>query len=71
MFPAIKGSAVATGDKTEHLNVVMNGRSGTTMAAFGTQLSDAQIASVVTYQRNAWGNNTGDVIQPIMIKALR
>ena len=71
MFPAIKGSAVATGDKTEHLNVVMNGRSGTSMAAFGTQLSDAQIASVVTYQRNAWGNNTGDVIQPSMIKALR
>jgi cytochrome c oxidase subunit 2 len=71
MFPAIKGSAVATGDTTKHLNVVMNGRPGTPMAAFGTQLNDVQIASVVTYQRNAWGNNTGDVIQPSMIKALR
>jgi cytochrome c oxidase subunit II len=71
MFPAIKGSAVATGDTTEHLNVVMNGRPGTPMAAFSTQLNDVQIASVVTYQRNAWGNSTGDVIQPSMIKALR
>jgi cytochrome c oxidase subunit 2 len=72
MFPAIKGSAVATGDTAEHVNVAMNGRPGTTMtAACGSQLNDVQIASVVTYQRNAWGNNTGDVIQPSMIKALR
>jgi cytochrome c oxidase subunit 2 len=71
MLPAIKDSTVATGDTAEHVNVVMNGRPGTTMAPFGAQLNDVQIASLVTYQRNAWGNNTGDVIQPSMIKALR
>ncbi|MEN8130542.1 MAG: cytochrome c oxidase subunit II [Pseudomonadota bacterium] len=71
MFPALKGSEVATGDAHDHLNVVINGRSGTSMAAFGPQLSDVQLASVVTYQRNAWGNDTGDIIQPTTIKALR
>ncbi|MCP4410289.1 MAG: cytochrome c oxidase subunit II [Gammaproteobacteria bacterium] len=71
MFPAIKGSEVAKGDAHEHLNVVINGRSGTSMAAFGPQLNDVQLASVVTYQRNAWGNDTGDIIQPNTIKALR
>lgn len=71
MFPALKGSEVATGDAHDHLNVVINGRSGTSMAAFGPQLNDVQLASVVTYQRNAWGNDTGDIIQPTTIKALR
>ena len=41
------------------------------MQAFGGQLSDTDIATVVTYERNAWGNKTGDVIQPADIKAAR
>ncbi len=71
MFPAIKGSEVATGDQQAHINLVMHGKADTTMAAFGPQLSDMQLASVLTYQRNAWGNDTGDTIQPSEIKALR
>ena len=71
IFPALKGSEVATGDLQEHLRIVMNGREDTAMSAFGQQLSDLQLASVVTYQRNAWGNDTGDVIQPSAIKAIR
>lgn len=71
MFPAIKGSEIAKGDAHEHLKIVINGRSGTSMTAFGPQLNDVQLASVVTYQRNAWGNDTGDIIQPNTIKALR
>jgi len=71
MFPAIKGSEIAQGDTGAHLKLVINGRSGTAMAAYGPQLNDVQLASVVTYQRNAWGNNTGDMIQPSTIKALR
>ena len=35
------------------------------MQAFSSQLSEADIAAVLTYQRNAFGNNTGDIIQPI------
>ena len=71
VFPAIAGSAIATGDMSGHINIVLNGKSGTAMQAFGEQLGDADIAAVVTYQRNAFGNNTGDVVQPSEIKAVR
>jgi cytochrome c oxidase subunit 2 len=69
-FPALKGSAVATGPLSEHLNVVLNGRQGTAMQAFNS-LNDLEIAAIVTYERNAWGNNTGDVVQPAQVKAAR
>lgn len=62
-FPAIKGSAVATGDRSAHIDVIVNGRSGTAMQAFVNQLTEEEIAAVVTYQRNAWGNDTGDLVQ--------
>ena len=71
VFPAISGSAVATGPIADHIAVVMNGRPGTAMAAFAGQLSDADIAAVVTYQRNALGNKTGDMAQPAEIAAAR
>jgi cytochrome c oxidase subunit 2 len=41
------------------------------MVAFGKQLSDADIAAVVTYQRNAWDNKTGDAAQPAQVAAAR
>lgn len=65
-FPAIKGSLVATGPIEGHLNMVINGSSkNPAMAAFGDQLSEVDLAAVVTYQRNAFGNNMGDSVQPI------
>ncbi len=70
-FPPLDGSKIATGPKADHLNIVINGKNGTAMAAFGKQLSDTDIAAVVTYERNAWGNKTGEVIQPAEIKPLR
>ena len=69
-FAALDGSKIATGPKAEHLNIVMNGKNGTAMAAF-KHLSDVQIAAVVTYERNAWGNTAGDVVQPSEINDLR
>jgi cytochrome c oxidase subunit 2 len=60
---AIAGSAIAVGGLDSHLNVIVNGVAGTAMQAFGTQLSDVDVAAVTTYQRNAFGNNTGDVVQ--------
>ncbi len=62
---AIAGSPVATGDLGYHLDVGINGVPGTAMQAFGGQLNDVDMASVITYQRNAFGNNMGDTIQPI------
>jgi len=62
-FPALKGSAVALGDPAAHIDIVFNGKAGTGMQGYGKQLSLKEIAAVVTYERNAWGNNTGDAIQ--------
>ncbi|KHT51182.1 cytochrome B559 subunit alpha [Vibrio sinaloensis] len=70
-FPAITGSAVATGDISEHIDVIANGRAGTAMQAFANQLTDKEIAAVVTYQRNGLGNNTGDVVQAADVNAFK
>ena len=71
VFPAIKGSAVATGDINNHIDLVMNGKAGTAMAAFKDQLSDVELAAVITYQRNSFGNKVGDAVQPAEIAGLR
>ena len=71
MFPAIAGSDVVTGDIDTHVKTVMNGIDGTMMSKFSHILSDADIAAVITYQRNAFGNGTGDTLQPVHIKSLR
>jgi len=71
MFPAIADSAVATGSIDQHVDTVMNGIDGTLMSKFSGVLSDADIAAVITFQRNAFGNKTGDTLQPSHIKSLR
>jgi len=71
VFPALAGSAIATGDRAAHMNIVLNGKAGTAMQAFGPQLNDLELAAVITYERNAWGNNTGDVVQPGDVAAAR
>jgi cytochrome c oxidase subunit 2 len=71
VFPALAGSKVTTGDVKVHLDTVIHGRPGTPMAAWGKQMNDLDIASVITYERNAWGNNTGDAVQPADVKAAR
>jgi len=68
-FPAIKGSKVATGPLSDHVKLVLNGKA--TMPAFKEQLNDVETAAVVTYQRNGFGNNKGDSIQPADIQALK
>lgn len=64
-------STVATGDITEHIGVVVDGRAGTAMQSFANQLSDQEIAAVITYQRNAWGNDTGDTVQAADVNAFK
>jgi cytochrome c oxidase subunit 2 len=71
VFPALKGSKIATGPVDAHLAIVMKGKTGTAMQAFAGQFNDVDIAAVVTYERNSFGNNTGDVVQPSAVKALR
>jgi cytochrome c oxidase subunit 2 len=70
-FPALKGSPMAIGDMQTHVAMVLDGKAGTAMQAFGSQLDAADIAAIVTYERNAWGNNMGDMIQPKEILAIQ
>lgn len=62
---AIAGSPIATGAVSGHLEIGINGVPGTSMQAFGGQINDVEMAAVITYQRNAFGNNMGDMVQPI------
>ncbi|QIL90669.1 cytochrome c oxidase subunit II [Microbulbifer harenosus] len=67
-FPAIAGSKVATGGMEGHMSMVVNGSpKNPAMQAFGAQLNEVDLAAVITYQRNAFGNNMGDTVQPIDI----
>ncbi len=61
----IAGSDIATGELAAHMNTTLNGVPGTAMQAFGGQLNDVDMAAVITYQRNAFGNNMGDMVQPV------
>ena len=70
-FPGLDGSKVTTGPIAAHIDITMHGKPGTAMPAFAKQLTDLEIAAVVTYERNAWSNKTGDLIQPAQITALR
>ena len=74
-FPALKGAPITTGPVAEHIDVVLNGKPGTAMQAFGAQLDDTTIAAVITYERSAWGNDsiTKDtaVVQPKAVQTVR
>ncbi|MDO9599454.1 MAG: cytochrome c oxidase subunit II [Azoarcus sp.] len=70
-FPALDGSPVVTGDPAAQLALVLNGKPGTAMAAFGAQLSDTDLAAVITYTRNSWSNQSGKVVQPADVAAGR
>lgn len=63
IFPALRGSSMVLNDIPAHIDMVVNGRPGTAMQAFARQLSLKELAAVITYERNAWGNNTGEAIQ--------
>ncbi len=71
-FPAITGSSIVLdADPAAHIDIVVNGKAGTAMAAFKNQLNDIDIAAALTYQRNGLGNSVGDTIQPSTIAAAR
>jgi cytochrome c oxidase subunit 2 len=67
VFPAMKGSPIANGAAAEHMNIVLNGKGA--MPQF-KMLGDADLAAVITYERNAFGN-TGSVVQPSDVKSAR
>jgi cytochrome c oxidase subunit 2 len=74
-FPPLDGSKLVLGPKAAQIDVVLNGvvKGGTPtpMAAFGKQLNNVELAAVITFTRNNWGNKTGELVQPADIKARR
>jgi len=60
-FPALDGSKVVSGPKEAQIRLILNGKNA--MPKWAGVISDGDIASVITYERNAWGNKTGEVIQ--------
>jgi len=69
-FPALAGSSVVNGDLTDNIELLVYGVPGTAMASFARQLSPVELASVVTYIRNSFGNSTGDLVQPADVNAI-
>jgi len=70
-FPALAGSKVVLGKKQGQIDTVLQGRPGTAMASF-KQLSDTELAAVITYTRNAWGNKAPEnIVQPADVAAER
>jgi cytochrome c oxidase subunit 2 len=70
-FPALEGSKIVLGPQAANIDIVLNGKQGTAMASF-KQLSDVEIASVITYTRNAWANKAEDgIVQPAEVMAAR
>ncbi len=66
-FPSLVGDGIVLDDLEKHVDIVLNGVSGTGMAAFGGQLSAAELAAVITYERLAWGNEEkgdGRIVTP-------
>lgn len=72
MYPALKGSSVAVGNPiSRHIALILNGIPGSAMQPYKEQLTDAEIAAITTYERNAWENNTNDEIQPADVAKVR
>jgi cytochrome c oxidase subunit II len=72
LYPALKGSSVAVGKPiSRHILVILQGVPGSAMQPYKDQLTDKEIAAVVTYERNAWENNTGDLVQPADVAKIR
>ena len=72
LFPSLATSSVTVGSPvSRHIDLVLNGIPGSAMQAFGPQLNDTDLAAIITYERNAWGHNTGDLVTPEDIKVRR
>ena len=67
-FPALDGSKIANGPIAQHVSIVLHGKNA---MPNWSGLNDVEVASVITYERNSWGNHTGDVLQPRQVADAR
>jgi len=72
-FAALDGSPIVLGNKDGQMDIVLHGKAGTAMASFAF-LNDVEIAAVITYTRQSWGNagkGADPVVQPMEVQAAR
>ena len=68
---ALDGAAVVLdADKTKQIKILLNGQNNGSMPAW-KQLSDTDLAAVISYTKNNWSNKTGQLVQPAEVKAAR
>lgn len=79
VFPSFVGTKIVTGPPEEQIKILLLGVKGKAMQSYADQLTDAEIAAVITYERNSWGNANkekygeyaGGTVTPEMVKAMR
>ena len=67
VFPSLEGSQIVMRDKARNIEILMEGVQGAAMQAFSKQLSEVDIASVITYTRDSWSNGKngdGEIVVP-------
>ena len=71
-FPSLMASSVTVGGSVEHhIGLVLEGVANSAMQGFAPQLDDEELAAIITYERNAWGHDTGDLVTPTRVQAQR
>jgi cytochrome c oxidase subunit 2 len=72
MYPALKKSSVAVGYPiSRHIDIILKGIPGSAMQGYQEELTNEEIAAITTYERNAWDNNTNDLVQPSEVESER
>ena len=66
----VASPVVLDADKSKSIGVLLNGQNNGAMPAW-KQLSDTELAAVITYTKNSWTNQTGQIVQPADVVALR
>jgi len=67
IFPALAGSDIVLNDKPKNIEILMEGVQGAAMQSFANQLSEVDMAAVITYTRQSWGNaekGDGEIVTP-------
>lgn len=71
-FPSLVSSSVAVGQPVDrHIDLVLRGVPDSAMQGYAPQLDDEELAAIITYERNAWDHDTGDLVTPAQIRARR
>lgn len=79
VFPSFVGTSIVVGPAEEHIKILLLGVKGKAMQSYADQLTDEEIAAVITYERRSWGNDdkekygehAGSVVTPQMVADMR